>query len=112
MGANKYIQEPWRNKQYEVLCFLMRAHCWQYCQISFLHRAPHPTQPDKARLLGYKAKQDYIIHRTCVRRGGPKCPVPKGATYGKPVPHGVNQLKFPRIFSPLQRSELDTTVGL
>jgi len=28
-----------------------------------------------------------------VRRGGRKRPVPKGATYGKPKSHGVNQLK-------------------
>ena len=31
-----------------------------------------------------------------MRRGGRKRPVPKGATYGKPVHHGVNQLKFAR----------------
>jgi ribosomal protein L15E len=28
-----------------------------------------------------------------VRRGGRKRPVAKGATYGKPKSHGVNQLK-------------------
>ncbi|KAM7327675.1 hypothetical protein ACRRTK_014042 [Alexandromys fortis] len=56
-------------------------------------RAPHPTRPDKARRLGYKAKQGYIAH---IRLGGRKRPVPKGATYGKPVHHGVNQLKFAR----------------
>ena len=33
----------------------------------------------------------YQIHVIC---GGRKRPVPKGATYGKPVRHGVNQLKF------------------
>lgn len=31
-----------------------------------------------------------------MRRGGRKRPVPKGATYGKPVHHGVNQMKFAR----------------
>lgn len=38
----------------------------------------------------------YVIYRIRVRRGGRKRPVPKGATYGKPVHHGVNQLKFAR----------------
>ena len=57
---------------------------------------PRPTRPDKARRLGYKAKQGYVIYRIRVRRGGRKRPVPKGATYGKPVHHGVNQLKFAR----------------
>lgn len=35
----------------------------------------------------------YVIFRIRVRRGGRKRPVPKGATYGKPRTHGVNQLK-------------------
>lgn len=35
----------------------------------------------------------YVIFRIRVRRGGRKRPVPKGATYGKPKSHGVNQLK-------------------
>ena len=56
MGAYKYIQELWR-KQSDVL----RVRCWQYRQLSALHRAPaprapHPTRPDKACRLGYKAK--------------------------------------------------------
>ncbi|XP_036895431.1 60S ribosomal protein L15-like [Sturnira hondurensis] len=75
-------------------CFLLRVHCWQYCQLSALHRATHPTRPDKACRLGYKAKQGYVIYQICVCHGGHKCPVPKGMTYGKPVHHGVDQLKF------------------
>uniref|UniRef100_D3ZF52 Ribosomal protein L15 n=1 Tax=Rattus norvegicus TaxID=10116 RepID=D3ZF52_RAT len=96
MGAYKYIQELWRKKQSDVMRFLLRVRCWQYRQLSALHRAPRPTWPDKARRLGYKAKQGYVIYRIRVRRGGRKRPVPKGATYGKPVHHGVNQLKFAR----------------
>ena len=96
MGAYKYIQELWRKKQSEVMRFLLRARCWQYRQLSMLHRAPRPTRPDKACGLGYKAKQGYVIYQIRVRRGGCKRPVPKGATYGKPVHHGVNQLKFAR----------------
>ncbi|XP_055277732.1 60S ribosomal protein L15-like [Moschus berezovskii] len=68
----------------------------QYRQVSGLHRAPRPTRPDKALRLGYKAKQRYVIFWIRVSRGGSKRPVPKGATYGKPVHHGVNQLKFAR----------------
>ncbi|XP_023371105.1 60S ribosomal protein L15-like [Otolemur garnettii] len=94
MGAYKYIQELWRKKRSDVMRFLLRVRCWQYRQLSALRKAPCPTWPDKARRLGYKAKQGYVIYRTRVRRGGRKHPVPKGATYGKPVHHGVNQLKF------------------
>lgn len=35
----------------------------------------------------------FVIYRIRVRRGGRKRPVAKGATYGKPKSHGVNQLK-------------------
>ncbi|KAK1880771.1 60S ribosomal protein L15 [Dissostichus eleginoides] len=96
MGAYRYMQELWRKKQSDVMRFLLRVRCWQYRQLSNLHRAPRPTRPDKARRLGYKAKQGYVVYRVRVRRGGRKKPVPKGATYGKPVHHGVNQIKFAR----------------
>ena len=54
----------------------------QLRQLNVIHRASRPTRPDKARRLGYKAKQGYVIYRVRVRRGGRKRPVPKGATYG------------------------------
>uniref|UniRef100_A0A673VSS5 Ribosomal protein L15 n=1 Tax=Suricata suricatta TaxID=37032 RepID=A0A673VSS5_SURSU len=93
MGAYKYIQELWRKKQSDVMRFPLRVSCWQYCQLSALHRGPPPPPPlDKMCRLGYKAKQGYVIYRIRVRRSGCKCPVPKGATYA---------------FSLLQRSELD-----
>lgn len=96
MGAYKYVQELWRKKQSDLLRFLLRVRCWQYRQLNVLHRAPRPTRPDKARRLGYKAKQGFVIYRIRVRRGGRKRKVPKGATYGKPTNQGVNQLKFQR----------------
>ena len=57
MGAYKYMQEMYRKKQSDVLRFLLRIRCWQYRQLSAIHRAPRPNRPDKARRLGYRAKQ-------------------------------------------------------
>uniref|UniRef100_A0A8W4FNU7 Ribosomal protein L15 n=1 Tax=Sus scrofa TaxID=9823 RepID=A0A8W4FNU7_PIG len=88
MGAYKYIQELWKKKQSHLMGFLLWVCCWQYRQLSALHRAPRPTQPDKAHRLGYKANQDYVIYQTLVCRIRRKHPVPKGATYGKPLHHG------------------------
>jgi len=96
MGAYKYMQEIWRKKQSDVMRFLLRVRTWQYRQLSSVHRVPHPTRPEKARRMGYRAKQGYVIYRVRVRRGGRKRPVVKGQTYGKPKNHGVNQLKFER----------------
>ncbi|KAL1916071.1 60S ribosomal protein eL15 [Calcarisporiella thermophila] len=94
MGAYKYLEELYKKKQSDVMRFLLRVRCWEYRQLNVIHRASRPSRPDKARRLGYKAKQGYVIYRIRVRRGGRKKPVPKGQTYGKPVRQGVTQLKY------------------
>ncbi|KAG6788751.1 hypothetical protein POTOM_004828 [Populus tomentosa] len=57
MGAYKYVSELWRKKQSDVMRFLQRVRCWEYRQHPSIVRVTHPTRPDKARRLGYKAKQ-------------------------------------------------------
>ncbi|GAB7337823.1 hypothetical protein MBLNU457_4225t3 [Dothideomycetes sp. NU457] len=96
MGALKYVEELAKKKQSDVMRFLLRVRCWELRQLNVIHRASRPSRPDKARRLGYKAKQGYVIYRVRVRRGGRKRMAPKGATYGKPTNQGVNQLKFQR----------------
>jgi len=107
MGAYKYLEELYKKKQSDVLRFLLRVRCWEYRQLNVIHRASRPSRPDKARRLGYKAKQGYVIYRIRVRRGGRKRPVPKGAVYGKPKHMGINQLKFERSL----RSVAEERVG-
>jgi large subunit ribosomal protein L15e len=60
-----------------VLRFLLRVRCWEYRQLPSLCRVPRPSRPDKARRLGYKAKQGFVVYRVRVRRGGRKRPVHK-----------------------------------
>ncbi len=115
MGAYKYMSELYRKKQSDVMRYLLRIRCWQYRQLSKVHRAPRSTRPDKARRLGYKNKQGewgdiilrplntmltfygllgFVIYRIAMRRGGRKRPVAKGCPYGKPKTSGaVNQMK-------------------
>ncbi|ELW70565.1 60S ribosomal protein L15 [Tupaia chinensis] len=113
MGTYKYIQELWWKKQSDVMRFLLRVRCWQYCQLWTLHWVPRPTWQGKARRLDYKAKHGYVIYRIRVRRGGHKRPVPKGVTYGKAsLSIMVLTSSFAGASSLLQRSELDATVGL
>jgi large subunit ribosomal protein L15e len=57
IGAYKYVSELWRKKQSDVMRFLQRVRCWEYRQHPSIVRVTHPTRPDKARRLGYKAKQ-------------------------------------------------------
>ncbi|KAA6394644.1 MAG: putative 60S ribosomal protein L15 [Streblomastix strix] len=96
MGAYSYIQELWRKKQSDVMRFLFRVRVWEYRQLPVCHRVTRPTRADKARRLGYKAKQGVLIYRIRVRRGARKRPVAKGITYHKPKYHGVNQMTFQR----------------
>jgi len=72
IGAYKYVSELWRKKQSDVMRFLQRVRCWEYRQQPSIVRLTRPTRPDKARRLGYKAKQvtiylyfyyfDYLFH--------------------------------------------------
>ncbi|KAI0979718.1 hypothetical protein GJ496_004983 [Pomphorhynchus laevis] len=93
MGAYKYINEICKKKQSDTLKFLMRIRTWQLRQLPSIHRGSRPTKPERARRLGYKAKQGYVIYRVRIRKGSRKKKVPKGATYGKPKHHGVHKMK-------------------
>ncbi len=66
MGAYKYMTELYRKKQSDVLRYLLRIRCWQYRQLTKVHRAPRSTRPDKARRLGYKNKQGELVARVRV----------------------------------------------
>jgi len=96
MGAYKYLQEIWRQKQTDAMRFLMRVRCWELRQQPRIARTSRPTRPDKARRLGYKAKQGFVLYQVRVRRGNRKKPVAGGITSGKPKNHGVTGLKFQR----------------
>ena len=57
MGASRYLQELYRKKQSDVMRFTSRIRTWHLRQLPGVHRAPRPTRPEKAKRLGYKAKQ-------------------------------------------------------
>jgi len=111
MGAFKYVEELYKKKQSDVLRFILRVRCWELRQLSVVHRASHSSRPDKARRMGYKAKQGYVIYRIRIRRGGRKRPVVKGQTYGKPAGHGVNQLKNARNHQAIAENRVGKICG-
>ena len=93
MGAYKYLEELWRKKQSDVLRFVLRIKSWEYRQLPAIHKVNRPSRIDKARKMGFKRKQGYVVYRVRIRRGGRKKPVSKGIVYGKPVNQGI-QLCF------------------
>merc|ERR1712050_378857 len=111
MGAYKYQNELWRKKQSDVMKYILRLRSWHFRQLPAIHRASRPSRPEKARLMGYKAKQGYVIYRVRVRRGCRKRLAPKGATYGKPVHEGVNQLKFQRRIQSVAEERAGKAMG-
>lgn len=91
-STGKVIDESilrlYRHLDSNLYCFVLF-----FRQLPTVHRASKPSRPDKARRLGYKAKQGYVIYRTRVRVGGRKRKNPKGIVYGKPKHQGITQLK-------------------
>ena len=93
MGAYKYLEEIWKKKQSDLMRFVLRMRTWEYRQLPAIHRCTRPSRPEKARKLGYKAKQGFVIYRIKIRRGGRKKPVAKGIINGKPKTQGVVGVK-------------------
>jgi len=90
------VNELWRNKKSDVMAFLLQIRAWEYRHLPSIYRIAKPSRLEKAKRLGYKRKQGFVIYRVKVRRGGRKKPVHRGITNGKPKNHGVNEQKFSR----------------
>jgi large subunit ribosomal protein L15e len=111
MGAYKYLEELYKKKQSDVLRYILRIRCWELRQLKVIHRASRPSRPDKARRMGYKAKQGYVIYRVRVRRGGRKRQVAKGQVIGKPASQGVLKLKPTRNLQAVAEERVGRRCG-
>jgi len=111
MGAYKYLEEIWRKKQSDAVRFLRRIRCWEYRQLPTVCRVTRSTRPDRARRLGYKKKQGFVIYRIRVRRGGRKKPVHKGKACGKPKNQGILALKNNRSLRALAEEKAGRALG-
>ena len=89
--AYKYIAEAWSKPKKSYVDALMRQRLVEWRQQPVVARLEHPTRVDKARRLGYKAKQGYIMARVRVRRGGMRKVRPKAGR--RPKRMGVKKFK-------------------
>ena len=69
MGMYKYVREAWK-KPKTNMPELWRSRLIAWRKEPVCIRLDKPTRIDRARSLGYKAKQGYIIIRQRVDRGG------------------------------------------
>ncbi|MFC7136251.1 50S ribosomal protein L15e [Halobaculum litoreum] len=65
-----HIKEAWRNQDEGKLAELQWQRKQQWREEGAIVRIDRPTRLDKARELGYKAKQGVVMARVSVRKGG------------------------------------------
>ncbi|MBI5047040.1 50S ribosomal protein L15e [Candidatus Micrarchaeota archaeon] len=68
MGAYKYIVQTLQ-KQYKERDDSFRAKTMEWRHSPVVEKVEHPTNLSRARTLGYKAKQGYVIIRTRIEKG-------------------------------------------
>jgi large subunit ribosomal protein L15e len=73
MGYLKYVKEAWK-KPRENLGDRYKEMLFNWRREAAIERVEYPTRPDRARALGYRAKQGFVIARVRVVRGGKKNP--------------------------------------
>ncbi len=65
-----YIGEAWKNPDKSYVGDLMWERMIEWRKEENFGRVEHPTRLDRARTLGYKAKQGIVVVRGRVRKGG------------------------------------------
>jgi large subunit ribosomal protein L15e len=70
MGIYKYLTQTWNQREKTDLQQHMRGVLIKWRREPTVTRVQHPTRLDRARALGYKAKQGYVVVRVRIRKGG------------------------------------------
>lgn len=89
--AYKYIAEAWATSAKSFVGELMRQRLTEWRRQPAIHRIEKPTRLDRARKLGFKAKQGFIMVRVRVRRGGLRKQRPRAGR--RPKRMGVKKFK-------------------
>lgn len=66
------IREDWKRPSETYVQELMRSRLPVWAKEPTVVKVEHPTRIDRARSLGYKAKQGFVVARVRIRRGGRK----------------------------------------
>lgn len=71
MGMYKYIKQKWKNPK-EEMPEQFKEKIMKWRKEGAFKRLESPTRIDKARALGYKAKEGFVVVRTRIGRGSRK----------------------------------------
>jgi large subunit ribosomal protein L15e len=89
--AYKYVARAWKRPEDSFVKELMWQRLIEWRKQHAIIRVERPTRLDRARKLGYKAKQGFVVARVRVRRGGLKKIRPKAGRRQKRM--GVAKFK-------------------
>ena len=93
MGMYKYLTRLWQDAK-DKLKPVLRERIIKWRKQPAIVRIDKPTRIDKARRLGYKAKQGFVVVRVRIKKGGRRRrSIPKGR---RPKRYGM------RHFSPVK----------
>ena len=82
-GMYHFIAEAWKRPSDSYVKELQHQRLIEWRRGQSFTRIEHPTRIDRARSLGYKAKQGYVVVRARVRRGGLRKRTIKGGRRAK-----------------------------
>ncbi|OYT32088.1 MAG: 50S ribosomal protein L15e [Thermofilum sp. ex4484_79] len=77
MGMYKYIARLWRKPWNEPLKSLLKERIAKWRKEPVVTRIERPTRINRARSLGYRAKQGFIVVRVRIRKGPLNKPRPR-----------------------------------
>lgn len=68
----KYIREAWKRPKDSYVKEIMMERAPKWRRENAVQKIKRPTRIDRARSLGYKSKQGFVVARVRVKRGGRK----------------------------------------
>ncbi len=77
MGLYKYLAKLWKRPFEGEFGKVLKQRLIKWRREPSIVRIPKPTRLNRARALGYKAKQGFVVVRVRVRKGGLSKPRPR-----------------------------------
>jgi len=87
----KHLSEAWQKPESSFVKGLMQQRLIEWRKQPTIMRIGKPTRIDRARKLGYKAKQGFVVARVRVRRGGMRKTRPRAGRRQKRM--GIKKFK-------------------
>src|SRR6059036_1531954 len=103
-----FVKQAWKNPRTGVVKETHFQRMVEWRRGNAFVRVERPTRIDRARELGYRAKQGYVVVRARVRRGGRRRPRPMGGRH--PKRRGLVKIRWPNRSSESRRSGPPSTI--